>query len=298
MSTVSLTVQVPSRRTILTLLTVLVLALGAVWAVSAIAAPTAASNAGLVTIAKGKRAVTIPAGMDLTAESKAQATAMTATTVGVRSIVANQASDTLRITLTRKAKKPVVVSWMVTNGSHPADSVDVAALEARLVSLEATLAGVSRVDFQGQPTIRFSGVNVQVVDGQDDTTDGPTNGRGNLIVGWNENISDIRTGSHNLVVGIHHSYTSFGGMLAGYNNTLTNGFASVTGGVGNYANGYAASVSGGGLNVASGHQASITGGRLNTASGSNDSIVGGDNITCNSAGLNRVCGEGALTQAD
>ena len=35
-------------------------------------------------------------------------------------------------------------------------------------------------------TLRFTGINVQIVSGSG-TTDGPVNGKGNLIIGYNEN---------------------------------------------------------------------------------------------------------------
>ena len=40
---------------------------------------------------------------------------------------------------------------------------ELAAVTDQVADLQARLTGVSRVDFQGRPTIRFSGVNVQVV---------------------------------------------------------------------------------------------------------------------------------------
>src|SRR5512139_2533371 len=57
-------------------------------------------------------------------------------------------------------------------------------LEMRIAQLEALLANVTRGTVQGQDTIRFSDVNVQIVNGSG-VTDGPVNGRGNLIVGYN-----------------------------------------------------------------------------------------------------------------
>lgn len=104
----------------------------------------------------------------------------------------------------------------------------------------SAISAMSLVTIDGKPTVRFSGVNVQVVDGSDDTG-GTTNGLGNLIVGYNEDAgtdgADTRTGSHNVVIGNEHSYTSFGGFLAGLNNTTSARFASVSGGVGNTASG-------------------------------------------------------------
>ncbi len=172
-----------------------------------------------------------------------------------------------------------------------------AGLESQVAALNAKLASVSVVTVDGQPTVRFSGVNVQVVDGSGDT-DGPVNGRGNLIVGYNANASDTRTGSHNLIVGDAHSYSSYGGLVAGFNNTVvgiwssatagrnntaSGEFSSVAGGVFSSATGEWSSVSGGEANIASGVAASVTGGIENRASGSRSSVSGGDTNTASGA---------------
>ena len=78
----------------------------------------------------------------------------------------------------------------------------------------------------------FSGCNVQIVNGEGDTE--TTNELGNLIVGYNKNeFGASRSGSHNLVVGDHHEYSSFGGFVAGVANTIVGQYASVSGGEGN-----------------------------------------------------------------
>ena len=46
---------------------------------------------------------------------------------------------------------------------------------------------VSDPNADGEMTTRFSGENVQVVNGTGQT-DGPSNGTGNLIVGYNESV--------------------------------------------------------------------------------------------------------------
>jgi len=139
-------------------------------------------------------------------------------------------------------------------------------------------------------TLRISGVNLQIVNGLDatngfpsdpDTTD-PTlvqvNGVGNLIVGYNETgnpSGDLRSGSHNIIVGRGNSHQSFGGWLSGRDNTLGAPFASVSGGARNLASGDGASVSGGYRGVASGAFSSVTGGRYNIASGTYAAVSGG-----------------------
>jgi hypothetical protein len=58
----------------------------------------------------------------------------------------------------------------------------------------------------------ITGANLHLVNGLDGTE--TTNGLGNLIVGYNETRfeeENIRTGSHNVVVGLQHNFSSFGG---------------------------------------------------------------------------------------
>lgn len=50
----------------------------------------------------------------------------------------------------------------------------------------------------GKPTIRLSGANVQIPNGEGSTN--TTNGAGNLIIGYDEN-PQTQTGSHNLIGG-------------------------------------------------------------------------------------------------
>jgi hypothetical protein len=118
-------------------------------------------------------------------------------------------------------------------------------------------------------TLRFSGINVQVVSGSG-ATSGTVNGKGNLIVGYNElglctgsfidptpcnTNADCpaggtcttvpKSGSNNLIIGAANSYSSYGGLIAGRQNAISGPFSSVTGGYNNAASGELASVSGG-----------------------------------------------------
>jgi hypothetical protein len=165
--------------------------------------------------------------------------------------------------------------------------------QARIVALETKLANVIVV---GTDFI-LSGVNVYVQNGSG-TTSGAVNGLGNLIVGYNElrGTGNDRTGSHNLVVGTKHNYSSFGGLAVGENNTLSSSYASVTGGSFNTASGTGASVSGGRQNIASGDYSTVAGGGgVNAAVGNEayshySAILGGEsNDTGN--GANRALGQ-------
>lgn len=158
-------------------------------------------------------------------------------------------------------------------------------------------------------TVRFEGVNVQIVNGLGATNSLPadpyetdpvitmTNGLGNLIVGYQEvrevpnpgdpsapaiceggtydpNI-DIRTGSHNVVVGHQHNYESFGGVVFGRRNWTGGAYAVVTGGINNRAGGLWSAVSAGQRNSAEGRASSIAGGFANATCSIQGAILGG-----------------------
>jgi hypothetical protein len=139
---------------------------------------------------------------------------------------------------------------------------------------DATLRGVKA------PNIIFSGANIHIVSGSGATQD--STGLGNLVIGYDDDSHDLATidagrgGSHNLIVGDDNTFTSSGGLVAGYLNGIASEYASVSGGQGNAANGPYSSVSGGESNTASSEGASISGGDSNVASSLEASISGGD----------------------
>lgn len=144
-------------------------------------------------------------------------------------------------------------------------------LSARVAELEAKLASMSVV---GDDVI-FEGVNLIVQSGSG-VTGGEVNGVGNLIVGYDEgDVDDIKSGSHNLIVGGFHTYTSYGGFVAGFDNAVTAPAASVSGGRENEAAGHNSSVSGGERNLAGGNLSSVTGGNGNFANGEGSTVSGG-----------------------
>ena len=162
----------------------------------------------------------------------------------------------------------------------------VAALESKLTNLAALNTYLSLQTVNGQPTVRVSGANLQVVNGTGTTES--VNGVGNLIVGYDESSGSFtrtgvlyevsgasKAGSHNLVVGSAHAYSSYGGLLAGWGNSVDGFYSAVTGGVLNSASGSYASISGGARNAASAVFASVTGGRDNTAFDSYSVVTGG-----------------------
>ncbi len=138
--------------------------------------------------------------------------------------------------------------------------------------------------------VYFAGFNVHVRSGSG-ATGGAKNGLGNLVVGYDEDDgADDKSGSHNLVVGKHHSYSSHGGFVAGSDNAVSGPYASVSGGNKNTASKFVSSVSGGNQNTASGRNTSVNGGQLNTASGEYSSVGGGRDNTA--SGHRSVVGGG------
>ncbi len=149
-------------------------------------------------------------------------------------------------------------------------------------------------------TLRFIGVNVQIENGMGFTH--RTNGKGNLILGYNAEptpgmIPGSRTGSHNLILGDFHNYDATSGLAIGYYNYLASaglvvgmankiaappvefapfGIATIIGGTTNSATGAYSTVLGGKENTASGIYSAIVGGRDNIASGERSTVAGGD----------------------
>lgn len=190
-----------------------------------------------------------------------------------------------------------------------AQTVTFAQLVARVVTAEANIAALktktqdmSRLTDPntGKPTVRFSAVNVQIVNGAGEMSAGYTaapnpfiNGVGNLIIGYNKkraNNTYDRNGSHMLIVGDFQNYTATAAanIVSGYGNNVSGLYSNATGygnavngtfcnigGAGNAVNGIACSVSGGGGNTASGFATSISGGQFQGTSGNFSSVSGG-----------------------
>ncbi len=141
------------------------------------------------------------------------------------------------------------------------------------------IAAVSLED--GGTTLRFSGVNLQLVSGSG-STEGTVNGLGNLIVGYNESGSHGRGGSHNVVVGVENGYTGYAGLVTGEDNVVGN-FSAVIAGYANSAVDYSA-VTGGALNLATGTADLVGGGYGNQANGIGAVVSGGTGNYATAAG--------------
>lgn len=118
---------------------------------------------------------------------------------------------------------------------------------------------------------------LQIRDGSGSTAPPNNTQCGNLIIGYNEDSGPLndRSGSHNLIVGPEHTFRSWGGIVAGFENTISAPGASVTGGLANTASGFRSSVTGGRYGAAIGDYSSVSGGFLSHAFGSYSSVSGG-----------------------
>jgi hypothetical protein len=147
-----------------------------------------------------------------------------------------------------------------------------------LEKLDKLLPHVSYVQsgVAGKPTIQLTGVNLQVVNGEGKTAG--VNGTGNVVIGYDETPGE-QIGSHNLILGEGQTFTSYGGIVAGFENHITAPHASIVGGEANTASAINASVSGGAFNKASGEDASVSGGVNNKAQGRESSASGGSGNT-------------------
>ena len=158
------------------------------------------------------------------------------------------------------------------------------------------------------PNIFFTGANLHVVDGSGYTDDngGTLTGLGNLIVGYDEQGQDefasptTTTGSHNIVCGFDNSFSSYGGFVAGWSNSISGTCSSVTGGIWNAAIGNDSTVGGGESDVASGILSWVGGGQANTASGEFSAVSGGysnkatgENASVTGGGRNTASGQDA-----
>jgi len=108
----------------------------------------------------------------------------------------------------------------------------IAALRASNDALVSKLGCVLR--FSGPRDFIVDGCNLHVQNGLGQT--GTMNRYGNVIIGYNKNEVSTRTGSHNLILGDLHEYTSYGGIVSGTENTLAAPSATILGGGLNHAN--------------------------------------------------------------
>ncbi|MCK6512524.1 hypothetical protein L6R29_21555 [Myxococcota bacterium] len=175
----------------------------------------------------------------------------------------------------------------VTSTTFSVDTTSKIALKSPDVAVASTTFEVkgtaNKVSFKiddANKKATFDTANVHVQSGLGQTAPpGPTsndppqtNGLGNLIIGYNETRpsgNPLRTGSHNLIIGAEHHYTSHSGFAQGKTNSIRGELAGVFGGSGNTASSQGAGVFGGSGNTASGVFSSVHGGGGSTTTDGN-----------------------------
>lgn len=173
-----------------------------------------------------------------------------------------------------------------TQGQADAADLALSELELRLDSAEETTASAEElfaylsVD-PSTDSVIFTGANLYLQSGAGSTADA-SSGLGNLVIGYDEGSGD-KSGAHNLVVGEGHSYSSYGGLLSGLDNSLSGPYAAAIGGEYNQASGAQSVVLGGYTNDASTAHSLSSGGSYNTASGSYAVVFGGYGNTASGA---------------
>ena len=157
--------------------------------------------------------------------------------------------------------------------------------------------------FSGPRDFIVDGCNLHLQNGMGQTR--TMNGYGNLIIGYNKNEVSTRTGSHNLILGDLHEYTSYGGIVSGTENTLAAPEAAILGGGQNHANFISAVILaadrgqadgnvvliGGQRNYGSAdaHFSAVIGGIENQVTGPSSVVVAGQ-LNIASGGASFVCG--------
>ena len=189
----------------------------------------------------------------------------------------HQKADSSEVMTLRTTVQDQSGELMDLDGELGQARVELGQVQLRTDQLEDLTQDLERTQLHGQPALVLTGANFHVRSGAG-ATDASPNGRGNLVVGYDEGRSlgsADKTGSHNLIVGSGHSYPERGGLAVGLNHTLEGQFAVAAGGASNRVSADHASITGGQLNQASGAYATVSSGSLNVASADHASVVGG-----------------------
>ena len=124
-------------------------------------------------------------------------------------------------------------------------------------------------------------------------------------MGYNESTAD-RDGSHNLVIGAGHGFTSYGNIIGGYenragapwglvvgtDNRLESPWGSISGGSNNIVGADRGSISGGFSNSVTGSWATVAGGRKNRATGLGSVVSGGESNAVDGTAASAFGGKG------
>ena len=181
------------------------------------------------------------------------------------------------------------INTLAQNGGGGGGGSNTGTVPQQLLDLAPYLSvDLNTVNGVPGPNVILTGVNLHIRNGQPaqynswptfDTASYNANGRGNLIVGYNDDggqgdITPYRTGSHNIILGDLHRFVGNGTFLNGWANTAEAN-ASAVGGYGNGVSGWAATVGGGHANFAVMQYSHVSGGDSNVAEAVAASVTGG-----------------------
>jgi hypothetical protein len=173
---------------------------------------------------------------------------------------------------------PSTAGEAVTSGGSTGTcgaGTSVVALPSEKTEQEKLISILPHINYETEgidkkPTLQFTGINLQVIDGSGSET--TINGTGNLILGYDE-APGTQTGSHNLLLGgTGNSYTSYGGFLGGFGNKISGAYASIFAGAFNTDSGHSGAITGGYANKANASYAAISGGCSNLAGNGTPSV--------------------------
>jgi len=169
--------------------------------------------------------------------------------------------QTMQNSIQKLTKDVKELSQLIIN-----QNTDVDIIKAKTICIDSS---------SNQDNLIFSGCNVYVVNGGENESTSDRNGRGNLIIGYNE-PNAISPDGKTITGGTDRSGSSaHSGIVVGAANHIAGEYSSVTGGYENSASKYAPSVSGGHKNSATGIGSSVVAGMNNDAAGEDSSVTGG-----------------------
>jgi hypothetical protein len=221
------------------------------------------------------------------------------TSVGVAFVgLASSALAASSVTLCVPSGEGAAITTPLKGSCGTATTVQLPAEKAEQEKLISILPDIkyeaSGID--SKPTIQFSGVNLQVVNGSGSET--TLNGAGNLVLGY-DSSPGTQSGSHDLVLGtVGQSYTSYGGIVGGRENTLSGPYASILGGAYSTASGSTSVIAGGFDNRAAANEATVSGGCSNLAGPGTPSISSGCSATSTGAYASVTGGTGNQAAAE
>ena len=148
----------------------------------------------------------------------------------------NQSHQALSIEVSQLKSTIDDLQRLISGGSEGSSS-----LTSQITSVEDRIGRVESLTTSFEPRISFlerktqsitmeessqsliiTGVNLHIRNGEGKTW--TTNGAGNLIVGYNEGNGN-RSGSHNIVIGPCHSFSSHSGIVTGMSNIISGTYA-------------------------------------------------------------------------